>query len=207
MSINKTGRLLGLAAALSVSAIIVLALASMAREAYASGLFSKHEDGEHEKSESKERYEKSDRHGGYNLASAELSVAYQEECSACHVAYPPALLPARSWQLTMATLDNHFGEDASLDDTTRQEITDYLTRHAALKNSRFMLRISDDRTPQRITELPYFVRKHDEVPRRMVNGNPEVNSFSNCDACHRDAKRGVFNEDTVDIPGFGRWDD
>jgi hypothetical protein len=62
-------------------------------------------------------------------------------------------------------------------------------------------------TPIRITELPYFTRKHREVPERMVSGNPDVGSFTQCDACHKDAAKGKFDEDTVVIPGFGRWDD
>ena len=27
-----------------------------------------------------------------------MLAAYQQECSACHMAYPPGLLPAASWQ-------------------------------------------------------------------------------------------------------------
>ena len=41
----------------------------------------------------------------------------------------------------------------------------------------------------------------------MVADNAEVGSFSSCEKCHKDAARGLFDEDLVDIPGFGRWDD
>ena len=41
------------------------------------------------------------------------------ECSACHMAYPAGMLPARSWRALMGDLSNHFGEDASLPEETR----------------------------------------------------------------------------------------
>ena len=67
-------------------------------------------------------------------------------------------------------------------------------------------RIKGD-APLRITELPYFVRKHDEIPERMVSGNEDVGSFSNCNACNQRAESGDFDEDSVRFPGYGRWDD
>lgn len=136
---------------------------------------------------------------------------YVDECGACHLAYPAALLPERSWSALMSGLDNHFGDNAELDDETRAEITAYLARfaagHGGGRTARRMLQGLDGKTPLRITELPYFVREHDEVPARLVRDNPEVGSFSQCDTCHRDAAKGLFDEDTVDIPGYGRWDD
>ena len=190
----------------TLASIVGLGLAGIAQGVLASGAGERHER-EHDK----DRHDKGEyrygSHGGVNLAPQETLAQYQQECSACHIAYPPALLPARSWQMVMSSLDDHFGEDASLDDASRQQISDYLIRNAAQADSRFMRRINDSRTPQRITELPYFVRKHHELSRAMVNDNPDVGSFSNCDSCHRDAGRGEFNEDTVNIPGFGRWND
>ena len=38
--------------------------------------------------------------------------AYTQECGSCHLAYPPGLLPALSWQRLMGGLDRHFGTDA-----------------------------------------------------------------------------------------------
>jgi len=58
-------------------------------------------------------------------APAEKTTAQQ--CSACHMAYPPRMLPARSWQALMSDLSHHFGEDASISDQDRATITGYLT--------------------------------------------------------------------------------
>ena len=42
---------------------------------------------------------------------------YADECGSCHYAYPPGLLPSKSWAklLDEKALSNHFGEDATLD--------------------------------------------------------------------------------------------
>ena len=38
---------------------------------------------------------------------------------------PPNLLPKKSWELIMGDLENHFGDDASLDEKTNQDIKLY----------------------------------------------------------------------------------
>nr|HQV15457.1 cytochrome C [Denitromonas sp.] len=48
--------------------------------------------------------------------------------------------------------------------------------------------------PQRITELPKWVREHREVsPREWTR--KEIASKVNCVACHVDAERGYFEDD------------
>ena len=47
---------------------------------------------------------------------------YKSECGSCHVAYPPALLPARSWEAILVGFDRHFGTNASVDDKSLAEI-------------------------------------------------------------------------------------
>ena len=58
--------------------------------------------------------------GNENLAPAVSNPKWKNECSACHMAYPPALLPERSWRKMMLGLERHFGQDASLDAPTAQ---------------------------------------------------------------------------------------
>lgn len=132
---------------------------------------------------------------------------YAEECGSCHMAYPAALLPAGSWQKIMASLEDHFGENAELDAQTRQEIEDYLVRESARVSYRKLFRNLGDAAPLRVTELPHFVHEHDEIPARFIIGNDQVKSLSQCNVCHRGAERGRFDEDNVVIPGVSRWDD
>lgn len=148
--------------------------------------------------------------GSYGRSALPTSTVYTAECGACHMAYPANFLPKASWQLMLGQLDNHFGDNAELSQANKTIISDYLLQHAAdtnglWQNPRLMRRIEG--TPLRITETAYFLRKHDEIPQRMVKGNPEVGSFSQCNACHKGAEKGLFNEHTVSVPGYGRWDD
>lgn len=135
---------------------------------------------------------------------------YFDECGSCHMAYQPGLLPAISWERIMATLDDHFGENAEMDEATRTAILNYLLNNAAGRND---YRLSNRlvyglrQAPLRITELPYFRHEHREIPPGLVRNNPRVRSLSNCDACHRDARRGIFSEHQVYIPGYGRYED
>lgn len=109
----------------------------------------------------------------------------------------------------MGSLDSHFGENAGLDVETTKEVEGYLTE--TTENSgyqyRKLFRNLDNKTPLRVTELPYFIRKHDGIPAKFLVDNDKLSSFSQCSACHKNAEKGRFDEDDVSIPGYGRWDD
>lgn len=137
---------------------------------------------------------------------------YAEECSSCHYAYPPGLLPEASWRKLLAppALSDHFGENIEMKEALRAELLAYAVANAAdrtdAKRSRKMMSsIGAGPAPLRITEVPYIRRKHNEIPEKLVKGNPKVNSLAQCDACHLDAKNGSLDDDTVVIPGHGRW--
>lgn len=137
---------------------------------------------------------------------------YTEECSACHMAYPAGLLPARSWSKLMAGLDDHFGDNAELDDKTRQHLSSFLQANSAdqsdyRRSRKFATSIGKHDTPLRITDTPYFRHEHDEIPARLVSPKAKVKSFSQCNSCHAGAAEGLFNEHDIKIPGLGRWDD
>jgi len=71
-----------------------------------------------------------------------------------------------------------------------------------------MRSLAADEAPLRITEVPYIKHKHEEIPARLIKGNPKVRSLSYCTKCHQEARdKGIFDDDTVLIPGHGRWDD
>lgn len=136
---------------------------------------------------------------------------YQSECGTCHFAYQPGLLPALSWKKLMGSLADHFGENAELDDKTRQQVTTYLVDASAEKSekrrSAAILRSLANEAPLRITDVPYIRYQHHEIPARFISGNPEVRSLSNCAACHTQAAKGSYAEREIRIPGVGRWDD
>lgn len=137
---------------------------------------------------------------------------YDAECGACHFPYQPGLLPARSWARLMRGLEDHFGESAELDAEPARRLTDYLLANAADRAEHRRSRaiagsLGDAQAPLRISETRYFQRKHHEIPPRLVTGNDQVGSWSNCETCHTEAATGSYNEHQVTIPGIGRWDD
>jgi mono/diheme cytochrome c family protein len=133
-----------------------------------------------------------------DLAPARVPVLpkYQQECAACHMAYPPGLLPAASWQGLMGSLDKHFGTDASLDAASVREISGWLKSNAGTYK-----RVSEEPPQNRITQSAWFLRKHraDEVPPAVWK-RASVGSASNCAACHAGAAQGNFNERDIKIP-------
>jgi hypothetical protein len=142
--------------------------------------------------------------GGEDLMPRLTHKAWQQECASCHLAYSPALLPRASWRRMMGGLEQHFGENASLDPATQADILRFLEANAAdsgrsRMGDKVMRRMGANEAPLRITETRWFVKKHDEVPRATW-ARKSVGSAANCAACHRQAEKGVFDEDTVRIP-------
>jgi hypothetical protein len=119
----------------------------------------------------------------------------RKECGACHMAFQPGFLPARSWDRMMAGLSDHFGEDVSLPDDQARAIRDYLLANAGDaagggRSARYMQWVKPGGTPLRITENPDFLRKHRFAA--SVWKDPKVMTRSNCLACHRDADLGIY---------------
>jgi hypothetical protein len=123
-----------------------------------------------------------------------------KECSACHMLYPAGLLPARSWAAITANLTDHFGDNAELDAATTQRVADYLVANAAdsAKGSGRVLRgLGSTVVPTRITELPWWTRKHEKkdrvAPATLARKGAKFKG--DCKACHADAERGIFDDE------------
>ncbi|MBE9562614.1 MAG: diheme cytochrome c, partial [Proteobacteria bacterium] len=127
---------------------------------------------------------------------------YAEECGACHFAYQPGLMPARSWKKMMANLADHFGENAELETAEQNMLTAYLINNSAetsqyKRSVKIMRSLAKDKTPLRIIEIPYMIKKHDELTPKMVAENSEVKALSYCDKCHTNAITGSYSEDDI----------
>lgn len=106
-----------------------------------------------------------------------------KECGECHMAFQPALLPAPSWARIMNGLSDHFGDNATLPPEVAGPIRAYLTANAG----------RGDGSLTRITEQRWWVKEHRFRPE--VWQRKEVASKANCIACHRDAARGLYDDD------------
>jgi hypothetical protein len=134
-------------------------------------------------------------HGGRRARPGTRSAdpAYLKECGACHLAYPPGLLPAASWRAIMAGLDRHFGQDAELGPEERDALERWLVENAGRERAR------SGEPPLRITGQPWFRREHDEVPAGAA-ARASIRSMANCAACHPGAGSWDFDDDRARIP-------
>ncbi len=122
------------------------------------------------------------------------SPKYLAECAACHIAYPAGMLPAPSWRRMMGSLDKHYGSDASMDEASVREISQWLQANAGTYK-----RVREEPPQDRITTSAWFVRKHDELPAAIWK-QAAIKSAANCAACHTRADKGSFKEREIAFP-------
>lgn len=135
--------------------------------------------------------------GGPRMPRA-VPPAYTQECGSCHLAYPPGMLPARSWQRIMTGLENHYGSDASLDAATVRQLDTWLQAHAGSGK-----RVREQPPEDRITRSAWFERKHREIAPSVWK-LASVKSAANCAACHGGAEQGLFDDDLKLPAGIAR---
>jgi len=132
----------------------------------------------------------------------------RKECGDCHMTFPPSRLTMTAWKKIMGTLDNHFGEDASLDAATATHIENYLVEHAIDRSDpktgkigiRTKMRLKAWAKkglvdPLRITETPEWLRHHTKKNHyRNMTEAVGYKGGSNCIQCHRGAEHGMYEE-------------
>lgn len=157
-----------------------------------------------DRDDDQEQHRNRERKGQKNgpLSSVE-NEAYLQQCSACHFAYQPGLLPRGSWSKIMDSLPGHFGEELSIDTASLQTIRTYLNANAAeqssSKQAKKILRSLKGDIPLRITDIPYIREEHNDL-NESVFQRQSIGSRSNCIACHTTADKGNYDDDMVKVP-------
>jgi hypothetical protein len=127
------------------------------------------------------------------------------ECGeSCHGPFHPTLLPKRSWKAVMAGLDEHFGDDASLEPEETEEILKFLIANSAERSTteasqKILWTLGEGAPLVRITKTPYWMKKHSKIKEDVYNRGT-IASPSNCAACHRDAATGLFDDTQIVVP-------
>ena len=106
----------------------------------------------------------------------------------------------------MGDLENHFGDDASLDEKTNQDILTFLLKNSAetstMQASWNFLNSIGDKDIIALSKTTYWERKHKKIPKEFFK-NENVKSVANCKACHSDIEKGLIeNENIKDISDF-----
>jgi hypothetical protein len=137
------------------------------------------------------------------LVGAISTDQYAANCGGCHYAFPPQLMPERSWRAIMGSLNNHFGQELTLSEQDKTAIGAFLTENAADKSacgiSQRIMSSLDGATPSRITDIPCIQRKHRKIDPAVFK-RKSIQSPANCAACHTTAASGNFAEDHARIP-------
>ena len=122
--------------------------------------------------------------------AAVRDVGYRQDCGACHMAYPPGLLPARSAVRLISGAADHFGVRLDLSPARQDALLEYMVSHAAdgavhryARPLMHSVRASEP-GPLRLTDIPYIRKIHRSVP---ANGK-----FAACGGCHPRAEEGRF---------------
>ena len=135
------------------------------------------------------------------------------ECGDCHMVFPSTRLTKTAWKKIMSTLDNHFGEDATIDAASAKHIEAYLVDNAmdAKMGIRTKMRLAAWKKKGivdviRITELPEWTRHHNTNKYKFMVKDVGYARGSNCITCHKGAETGLYEEFDDRYPQFGGGD-
>lgn len=132
---------------------------------------------------------------------------YSTECGDCHKTYPPYMLPSRSWDRIMKDLDNHFGEeitDANISRQNRTLILNYLSNNSAEHSSnkiafKLVNSLDNEETPKAFTKTDYWREAHKSI-NPSVFKSKKVGNKAYCWSCHKGFENGVFSNEKISIP-------
>lgn len=107
----------------------------------------------------------------------------------------------------MKNLSNHYGVDASLDEEDTQKILAYLEQNSlensfSKKSRKIKSSMQSGVVYTSIQDLPYFQRKHRKIPANLIQ-QKEVKSLARCNAYHKEAQNGIYDDKNVNIPNYG----
>jgi len=127
---------------------------------------------------------------------------FYEECASCHTLYPPFLLPKESWVKIMNSLDNHFGDDASLDEKSKNLIERFLVANSSehsTKEAAFYIMKDFKKGEIAITNTKYWKQKHSNIDKEIFKSK-RVKSKANCKACHSKIEQGLIEDNQIKVP-------
>jgi len=100
----------------------------------------------------------------------------------------------------MGDLENHFGDDASLDSSDTKIILDFLLEFSAEKSKKEasfkILKSIKEKDIIAITKTKFWENEHKDIPKEVFL-HKNVKSKANCKACHSDIEKGLIEDDKI----------
>ena len=125
---------------------------------------------------------------------------FVKECASCHTLYPPSVLPKKSWELIMSDLENHFGDDASIDEESNKNILAFLLKNSAetssMESSFKFLESIQNQDIIALSKTTYWEKTHKDIPKELFE-NKNIKSKTNCKACHSDIEKGLIEDENI----------
>ncbi|MAC83250.1 MAG: hypothetical protein CL624_03855 [Arcobacter sp.] len=125
---------------------------------------------------------------------------FVSECASCHTLYPPTTLPKKSWIKLMSDLENHFGDDASLDKEDNSLILSFLVENSAetstMEASKKILDSIGNKDIIAISQTTFWKKRHKDIDSSVFKNN-KIKSKANCKACHTDIEKGLIEDENI----------
>jgi len=137
------------------------------------------------------------------ISYSKIMPEFIQECASCHTLYPPHLLPKKSWQKLMDNLQNHFGDDASLQEPLKKKIEKFLVKNAAESSNKeasfYILKSIKNKDIIAISKTSYWKKRHKNIDKEIFKSDKVV-SKANCKACHKGFEEGLIEDSLIKIP-------
>ena len=100
----------------------------------------------------------------------------------------------------MADLENHFGDDASIEKEENEQILAFLLKNSAeevtIEASKKILDSIANKDIIAISQTSYWKKRHENIPKAIFN-HKKVKSKANCKACHMDIEKGFIEDENI----------
>lgn len=100
----------------------------------------------------------------------------------------------------MSDLENHFGDDASIDEESNKNILTFLLENSAetstMENSWKFLNSIGDKDIIAISQTSFWKKTHEDISKEIFE-NKNIKSKANCKACHSDIEKGLIENENI----------
>jgi len=100
----------------------------------------------------------------------------------------------------MSNLENHFGDDASLDEEDTKNILRFLVVNSAENSKKEasvkILNSIKNEDIIAITQTSFWEKEHKQIPKTVFK-HEKIKSKANCKACHTDIEKGLIEDENI----------
>lgn len=100
----------------------------------------------------------------------------------------------------MGDLENHFGDDASINEESNKNILAFLLKNSAetstMESAFKFLQSIKNQDIIAMSQTKYWEKTHKEIPKELFD-HEKIKSKTNCKACHIDIEKGLIEDENI----------